>query len=151
MAKEQKDTPEVRTLALGEMKSGKACVLWLTSRGQQVVSRELVYVGEKERAQEAWLHAAYLHLWLRKAWGDDERAEAAAETRAHRPEDVHFAHGFCLHRVKTTYAVCEVEAEERTVTKQEVHDCGTDFNFAWERLDIAAHRMLRLPARKVAA
>lgn len=137
------ELPEVRTLALGETKDRKSCVLWLSTRGEKVTGRELCFVGHSESAERLWLALATEHMWDKKPW--DERAKARGQDRSqgYRVEDVVWAHGLGLRKDKTTFNTVEVFVEGDEMTEPPaVHDATTDRVLAWECFVLRADKRL---------
>ena len=137
------ELPEVRTLALGETKDRQSCVLWITTQGRRVLSRELCFVGYSEKAERVWLGLATEHFWERKPWDERAQARAADRSTGHTLDDVKWAHGLGFRKDKTTWSTVEVHVEGEEMTEgPAVWDATTDSLLAWECFVLRADKRL---------
>jgi hypothetical protein len=135
--------PQLRTLTLGVTRDGHFALVWLTSKGQRVLSRELLEVGTAEEADASWREEAYHRVWRQEPEPSAQaRLETARRVAPHRGEDVLHGRGYGLVRKDGQWCLYEVEHQGDRVTRQEVVEVAKDFLYIWERFDIISARFL---------
>lgn len=137
------ELPQVRTLTIGITRDGQAALVWLTSQGLKVLSRELLEVGSPEQVDNAWREEAYRRVWRQEA--ETSPAAKLATARRVAPatgEDVLTGHGYGLVRKNNAWALYELTHDAERITKQRVIEAEQGFMYMWERFDILTARFL---------
>lgn len=139
----QEELPELRTLLLGVTRDGKFGLVWAVTRGQRVLSRELLELGTEGDADTTWREEAYHRVWRQEPEPSAQaKLDTARRLAPHRGEELLGGRGYGLVRKDGQWALYEITTEGEKVTHQEVIEVNPSFLYLWERFDVLTARFL---------